>query len=453
MKLADAFRISRGEIVSFIGAGGKTATLHALGHELIEAGWRVLATTSTRIPTEQLDFFPLAIPAHSPATQINDALDGQRFVFLYDEIRDSQASGLPSENIPELLDSAASDVLLIEADDAGGLPLKAPLADEPSIPPETTLVIALASLTALGVPLDKRHVYNHEAIQTRYGFGEGAEILPVWLAQVLRDEELGLKGIPPAARIAVYLNRYNQQRYLRARRVSHFLLRQPRIERVVFGAARSAKPVVECHRHIAAVVLAAGQSTRMGRSKVLLPWRDGNSVLEHVISILEQSRLSEIFVVLGADAAQIKMRLQSNQIQMIHNPDYRRGEMLSSLQKGLRSLPGHIQAVLVVLGDQPRLQPSVIYKLLTAYANGNQGIVAPIYNGKRGHPVLIDRSYWPEILSLKSGSPRDVIQKYDQETRLVPVYNDSIFSDIDTPQDYAKQRQLAGLPPIPLSKE
>lgn len=448
MKLASAFRISRGEIVSFIGAGGKTATLHALGHELVEAGWRVLATTSTRIPTEQLDFFPLALPAHSSATQVSAALDGQRFVFLYDEIHEMQASGLPMEKIPRLLDSVASDVLLIEADDAAGMPLKAPFEHEPRIPPETTLVIAVASLSALGVPLDEYHVYNPEAIQSRYGFGEGAEILPVWLAQVLRDEELGLKGIPPKARIVVYLNRFNEQRYLRARRVSQFLLRQSRIERVAFGAARSAKPVVECHKHVGAVVLAAGLSKRMGRAKVLLPWREGRCVLEQVICILEQSRLSEIGVVLGPSAALIKRKLCSHEIRIVHNANYEKGEMLSSLQAGLRALPQHVQAALVVLGDQPRLQPGVIYKLLTKYASSNKGIVAPIHNGKRGHPILIDRVYWPELLSLKGGTPRSVINKYTHDTSFVPVSNDSILADINTPQDYAQQRQLAGLPPI-----
>ncbi len=448
MKLAPAFRVARGEIVSFIGAGGKTATLHALGHELAEAGWRVLATTSTRIPTEQLDFFPLALPARSSPTQISAALDGQRFVFLYDDIHDMQASGLPLEKIPTLLDTVASDVLLIEADDARGMPLKAPFEHEPKIPPETTLVIAVASLTALGAPLDKQHVYNHEAIQSRYGFGEGVEIPPVWLAQVLRDEELGLKGIPPKARIAVYLNRFNEQRYLRARRVSYFLLRQSRIGRVAFGAARSADPVVELHQHVGAVVLAAGQSKRMGEAKVLLPWRDGRCVLEQVLSVLEQSRLAEICVVLGSGAAAIEQQLRSYDIRTARNPNYAHGEMLSSLQVGLRALPAHIQAALVVLGDQPRLQPSVIYKLLTAYARGGAGIVAPIYEGKRGHPILIDRAYWPELLALQEGAPRDVIAKYARDTTLVPVTNDSVLADVDTPQDYAKQRQLAGLPPL-----
>ena len=448
MKLATAFRVARGDIVAFIGAGGKTATLHALGHELAEAGWRVLATTSTRIPAEQLDFFPLALPAKSSPTQINDALDGQRFVFLYDEIRDTLASGLHEARIPQLLDRVASDILLIEADDARGLPLKAPLAHEPRIPAEATLVVAVASLTALGAPLDERHVYNHRAIQSRYGFGEGAEILPVWLAQVLRDETLGLKGIPSTKRIAVYLNRYERGLYLRARRVSHFLLRQQRIERVAFGAARASDPVAELHRHVGAIVLAAGQSTRMGQAKALLPWRAGRSMLQQVVSVLEQSRISEIAVVLGANAATIKRELAGYAVQITHNAEFASGEMLSSLQAGLRAMPPHIQAALIVLADQPRLQPGVVYKLLSAYARGEAGIVAPIHDGQRGHPILIDRAFWPELLNLRDAPPRAVIRQHPEQTCLVPVSNDSVLADIDTPEDYARQRALAGLPPL-----
>lgn len=452
MKFKSAFRISRGDIVSFIGAGGKTATLHSLGHELAEEGWRVIATTSTKIPTEQLDFFPLALNANSSSVQINEALSGQRFVFLYDEIHKMKASGYPLENIPKLLDTVASDVLLIEADDAAGLPLKAPFKHEPRIPLDTTVVVAVASLSALGVPLDKEHVYNHQAIQSRYGFGEGAEILPVWLAQVLRDEQLGLKGIPEKARIVVYLNRLNKFRYLRARRITNFLLRQNRIDRVAFGSARSVNPVIECHQHIGAVVLAAGTSKRMGKAKLLLPWRDGRNILEQVIDVLSHSRLSEINIVIGPNADYMYENLRIHDLNIVHNADFEKGEMLSSLKAGLRSLPQHVQAALIVLGDQPRLQPGIIFKLLTNFANSNKGIVAPIYNGKRGHPVLIHRAYWPELLSLPSGSPRDVINKYVEDTCLVPVTNDSVLADIDTPEDYAVQRQLAGLPLIPLKQ-
>ncbi|MCY4008465.1 MAG: selenium cofactor biosynthesis protein YqeC [Chloroflexi bacterium] len=450
MKLNTAFRVKRGDIVSFIGAGGKTATLHALGHELVEQGWRVLATTSTRIPTEQLDFFPSAIQANRSLMEINAALSGQGFVFLYDEIRELMASGYPLEKIPALLDSVASDVLLIEADDAAGRPLKAPLEHEPRIPPETTVVVAVASLTALGVPLSKEFVYNHEAIQSRYGFGEGAEILPVWLAQVLRDETLGLKGIPSQARTVVYLNRMNRYRYLRARRITHFLLRQKRIDRVAFGSARSADPVIECHQHTAAIVLAAGASTRMGRAKLLLPWRDGRCVLEQVVHVLHQTRIPEIRVVLGPHAELLQDKLAAYEIRTVMNQDYREGEMLSSLQLGLRSLPSHIQAALIVLGDQPRLQPSVVFKLLTNFMSNDKGIVAPVYHGTRGHPILIHRSHWSELLALTEGSPRDVIDQYPHDTSLVNVNSDTVLADVDTPRDYAQQRLLAGLPPMPI---
>ena len=453
MKLAPAFRIARGEIVSFIGAGGKTATLLALGHELAESGWRVLATTSQVIPTEQLDFFPHALPASSSATEINAALDGQRFVFLYGEINNMLANGLPTAKITHLLDSVTSDVLLVEADQARGLPLKAPLEHEPHIPPDTTLVVAVASLSALGAPLDAEHVYNHEAIQSRYGFGEGSEILPVWLAQVMRDETLGLKGIPPQARVVAYLNRYQEKRYLRARRVSHFLLRQKRIESVAFGAARSAEPVFELHRHVGAIVLAAGRARRMGVAKVLLPWHDGQSVIEQIVAVLKQSRLSEINVVLGHASEKVAQLLKPQDIRTIINAQYATGEMLSSLQAGLRALSPHIQAALVVLGDQPRLQPGVIAKLLSHYARNveNCSIVAPAFDGKRGHPLLIDRVHWPELLAMTSGAPRDVINKYASKTRLVSVANDSVITDIDTPQDYAIQRERAGLPPYRLA--
>lgn len=452
MKLKTAFRINRGDLVSFIGAGGKTATLHALGHELVEQGWQVLATTSTRIPTEQLDFFPSAIQANRSLMEINAALSGQRFVFLYDEIHELMASGYPLEKIPVLLDSVTSDVLLIEADDAAGLPLKAPMEHEPRIPPETTVVVAVASLTALGVPLSKEYVYNHEAIRSRYGFGEGAEILPVWLAQVLRDEKLGLKGIPSQARIVVFLNRMNQYRYLRARRTTNFLLRQKRIDRVAFGSARSADPVVECHQHIAAIVLAAGASTRMGTAKLLLPWRDGRCVLEQVIHVLHQIRIPEINVVLGPHADILQEKLAAYDLLTIENRKSQEGEMLSSLKMGLRSLPQHVQAALIVLGDQPRLQPGVVFKLLTNFMSHDKGIVAPVYNGVRGHPVMIHRSYWSEILALTEGSPRRVIDRYPDDTLLVTVNSDTILADVDTPRDYAQQRLLAGLPPIPIQE-
>jgi molybdenum cofactor cytidylyltransferase len=109
-------------------------------------------------------------------------------------------------------------------------------------------------------------------------------------------------------------------------------------------------------------------------------------------------------------------------------------------------MPSHISAVLVVLGDQPRIQPRVIAQVLTAYAEGAGDIIAPSYQMRRGHPILIDRRYWQEILNLPSdGAPRDVIDKYKDRIGYVNVDTDSVLRDIDTPQDYRDERRNAGI--------
>src|SRR5688572_22441347 len=145
MKLHRAFGITRGDVVSLIGAGGKTSTMVALGYELSEMGWRVLATTTTRISQNQLDFFPHITPYRTTAQKLSTLLNEHRFLFLHDDIRMGKVYGPAPEWIPHLLDSTDSDVLLIEADGARGLPLKAPFSHEPVIPAETSLVIPVAS--------------------------------------------------------------------------------------------------------------------------------------------------------------------------------------------------------------------------------------------------------------------------------------------------------------------
>jgi molybdenum cofactor cytidylyltransferase len=448
MKLHKAFDITPGDVVSFVGAGGKTSTLITLGHELASAGLRVLATTTTRIGAEQLDLMPHALPLDTAPKVISAALGQQRFVFLYEGIRASRVYGTPPESISALLDSVDSDVLLIEADEARGLPLKAPKAYEPVIPPETTLVVPVASLAALGQPLDDEHVYNADAIDARYGFGLGNRIKSPWVAQVLRDEELGLKGIPPKARVIVLLNQTPAHGYLRARArlIAQFILRSPRVYGVALGAVRGAEPIYEVQRHVGALVLAAGMSRRMGQFKLTMPWTAGKTIIEHILDQLLLARVGNITVVTGHRAPEIRATAARLGADAVYNPEYATGEMLSSLKAGLNAMPAHVAAALLVLGDQPRIQPRVITQVMTAYAEGAGDIIIPSYQMRRGHPILIDRHYWPEILSLSDSAVlRDVINKYAERIGYVNVDTDSVLGDVDTPQDYRTERQRAGI--------
>lgn len=448
MNLSAAFDIQRGEIVALIGAGGKTSMLVALGGELRAQGWRVLATTTTRISEDQLSLFPAALALSDGLDQIAAALAQHGCIFVYSALRGGKAYGITPEQVGWLRETCAPDVLLIEADGARGLPLKAPRSHEPVIPPETTLVVAVASLSVLGQPLDDEHVFNAGAIVERCAFPAGEPVKAAWVAQILGDNQLGLRGVPASARAVVFLNDAADGGYRcrQARRIARGLLAAARLERVVLGSTRTASPVAEVQRRVGAVVLAAGLARRMGQPKVLLPWRDGRTIIEHIIDQLAAARVDHITVVTGHRADEVRQLAEQKGAQVVFNPDYATGDMLSSLKTGLRALPAQTAAALVALGDQPRIKPRIVRRVLQAYAQGLGQIVAPSFQMRRGHPILIDRRYWGEILDLpEDGAPRDVINAHAEAAAYVDVDNDSVLRDVDTPEEYQQERRRAGL--------
>lgn len=195
---------------------------------------------------------------------------------------------------------------------------------------------------------------------------------------------------------------------------------------------------------IVAIVLAAGQGWRMGpgrqQLKLLLPWGD-TTILGQTLRHVQRSSLDHILVVTGHEAAAVAAIAAAHQLPTIHNPHYATGEMLSSLQAGLRQVADSCAAVLVVLADQPLVTPAIIDQLLAAYRQGPAGIVAPIYQGQRGNPVLFDRRHFAGLLALPAGAaPRDLLQKHPADMQLVAVDSDAILADIDRPEDYERLR-------------
>ncbi len=451
MRLQEAFGVARGDTIAFIGAGGKTSLLVGLGYELLDAGWRVLATTTTDFAEEQLQFMKQAMPYTAGVERISVALSEHGFVFVYANIQDGRVYGPPPRWLATVLDHIDSDVLLVEADRADGLPLKAPHPDEPQIPAETSLVIPVVSLAALDQPLDAEHVYNPQPIIDKFGFQPGSMIRSPWVAQVLRDDTLGLAGIPESARVVPYVNQTPEEGYWRSRGrlIARLALKSPRIQAVVLGTVRATRPALEVQRTVGAIVLAAGKSSRMGEPKVLLPWENGKTIIEHIIEQLIRARIPHINVVTGHYAGEVKPLIKAMGVRAVQNRSYRTGEMVSSLKAGLRAMPDHISAALIVLGDQPRIQPRVIYELMRAYSEGRGEIIAPRYQGQRGHPILLGRRYWQEFLALRNRqAPREVLAAHEDEIAYVDVETDSVLRDVDTPGEYARERSRAGLPPL-----
>ncbi|NMB87098.1 MAG: nucleotidyltransferase family protein [Chloroflexi bacterium] len=191
---------------------------------------------------------------------------------------------------------------------------------------------------------------------------------------------------------------------------------------------------------VAAIVLAAGLSTRMGTPKMTLPWGD-TTVLGHILEVLRSTGLTQVCVVTGGARELVEEQARLFQAQTAFNPQYENGEMLSSLQTGLSSLPDDSLAALVILGDQPQIEDDVVRCVAGATTDVTTSLVIPSYHMRRGHPWLVGRRYWPEILALKSPSTmRDFINTHKDDITYVNVATPSILMDLDTPEEYRQQR-------------
>ncbi|MEX0981519.1 MAG: XdhC family protein [Bacteroidales bacterium] len=217
---------------------------------------------------------------------------------------------------------------------------------------------------------------------------------------------------------------------------------------------------------IASVILAAGESRRMGKPKMLLPFGK-STIIGTVISNALNSVSDHVSVVLGADAkdiedniaelelpqGEIKMqqlarKMQQREIKIqqqvktVLNQDFLNG-MLSSVQAGLRSLPPATTAVMILLGDQPMISAEIMDRLIERYKQSEKDIIIASVNGKRGHPMIFSAKYIPEILVYgPKNSLRDLPEKNPGEVEELETGNPVILRDIDTPKDYENEKSI-----------
>jgi len=187
-----------------------------------------------------------------------------------------------------------------------------------------------------------------------------------------------------------------------------------------------------------AMILGAGESTRMGKPKLLLPF--GNkTIIETIIDKVIASKADKTLVVLGADWEKVEEKIKKYSLEITVNPHFKKG-MLSSVQWGFKALPENARAVLALLGDQPAVSTAIIDKIIDAYRTTRKGIVLPVYKKERGHPVLIDLKYKSEVESLSHEvGLRGLVYSHPEDIREVKVKTASILRDIDYLEDYQKE--------------
>jgi molybdenum cofactor cytidylyltransferase len=188
---------------------------------------------------------------------------------------------------------------------------------------------------------------------------------------------------------------------------------------------------------VSAILLAAGESKRMGVDKLFLPW-GRKTVFEHCLETLLRSKVREIIVVLNDRMGGILSRFKDQRVKVVINPYYKKG-MSTSIRKGLQAVHPRSQGILIALGDQPFLKAKTINALIDAFIRRKRGIVVPSFQGEKGHPVIFDRGYGRELGKLKGDvGGRSIIERYPQEVWNVPVKSEGVVKDIDTWRDYKK---------------
>jgi molybdenum cofactor cytidylyltransferase len=195
---------------------------------------------------------------------------------------------------------------------------------------------------------------------------------------------------------------------------------------------------------IRAIVLAAGESRRMGMPKPLLLFDLTTTFLEQIITVLRDTCVDGITVVLGAQAPKVRESADLSGVDIVVNEEYARGQ-LSSLIAGLRSVPPETEAIVLCLVDNPLITRETVNRVIQGFRETGKPIVVPLFQGRRGHPALFAGAMFEELLHAPAEEgARHVVRSHQDQVFEVDIPEPAVLARIDTPEDYLSH---FGMPP------
>jgi len=250
--LTDSLGLQEREVISLVGAGGKTTLMFRLARELLLAGRKVVTTTTTKILEPTPEETPCLIVDQDEdkvKTFVRTHLEQNHHITVASErLGSGKLKGVSPNMIADLWDLHLIDVLLIEADGAAGRPVKAPREEEPVISPGTTLVVAILGMDGVDAELNEKNVFQPERVSKLTGVRLGGKMTAESLAVVMTHSEGIFKGAPASSRVVCFLNKADRIGGIdKGREVAKRILEKnhPQIERVVLGQLKKDPPVLE----------------------------------------------------------------------------------------------------------------------------------------------------------------------------------------------------------------
>ncbi len=425
------------QVISVVGAGGKTTAIFQLAQQLIESQQKesaVIVTATTHLGQWQI---PLA-DHHIIATDPNDLknIPPRGITLITGGIEDDRTKPINQSTL-SWIHKNKNIPLLIESDGSRRKSLKAPTEHEPAIPEFSDTVIVVAGLSALGKPLNDEHVHRAEIFSELSGLPINQPITPDTITRVLTHPQGGLKNIPITARRVILLNQADTPELQSiGGGMAHKLL--DHFDSIIVGALQHSH--VQTFEHCAGVILAAGESSRFGSPKQLLDWK-GKPFVRQVAETALQAGLWPVVIVTGSQTAEIESALSGLPVRIIYNPHYAQGQS-TSIRAGINALPQNTGASVFLLADQPQIPVDVIRALVESHTREMQSILAPlVLEERRANPVLFDRDAFPDLLQLTGDvGGRAIFDKHRVE--YLPWHDDILLFDVDKPEDYQRLKDM-----------
>ena len=252
------------------------------------------------------------------------------------------------------------------------------------------------------------------------------------IAKVLAHKNGGLKNIPTKARRIVLLNQADtlEQQAIGGKLAKDLL---PKFNSVIISSLKPSN--LQTFEPVAAIILAAGSSSRFGQPKQLLNYH-GKAFIRAVAETALKAELSPVIVVTGAEDYEIKSALQDLPVQIIHNPDWQEGQS-SSIKKAVKTLGKETGSAIFLLADQPQVSPTALRALVEEHAHTLKPVIAPMVEGRRANPVLFDRVTFPALLELQGDvGGRGIFSKFSPS--YIQWLDSSLLLDVDRPEDYER---------------
>lgn len=441
MKLLDALRIDSKTRLSLVGAGGKTSALIRLAGE-----WPSICMT--------------AATAHMGKDQIQNIhqhfiLDGdnsnskhrltETSLFTGSEGEGNRLNGIDPQYWGELARLAdENDVpIFMESDGSKFRPLKAPAAHEPPIPEWVNHVVVSVGASVLGKPLCEEFVHRPEIYSSLSGLESGKAVNWHSIMKMLTNPQGGLKNIPRQARKSILVNQIDCLAdrtglpTFCGQLLAHY-------DSVIIAALNgcgeigpegSMDEVLSVEEKIAGVIMAAGNSSRMGQPKAFLNWKGEPFVRACALQAIAAG-LDPVLIIAGQEFERIQDAVEDLPVHVIHNPDWNEGQS-SSIRAALKALPKRVGGAIFQLVDQPHIPVALLRRLKIEHSTSLTPIVVPECNGRRANPVLFDRRTFHSLSTIQGDfGGRMIFSQFP--IKAIRWFDESILMDVDTPEDYTR---------------